>query len=316
MLSRRSVVTFISIGVAIYCVLFFGSEGLVYKNGHSNPIFKIVTTDEKKLDWVILGASHAMTLSFDEFNSKMESDTGLKILNLSAPGAGPLYQKFALERFLKGHQTTNILYVVDSFAFQSRVWNEDRFVDSKLLSRTPLDVAAVSLLANYSYREGIDPRALIDYVTGFSKLNNPARFETDVFEGEAQFDRTFRPSNAADAKRIEYLYAHSGSQNASTARYLRELEKIVKLAHGNGANITLIKMPVPSPFYRKLPNESDFDAAISTLAANMSVPFWDFSSTLDGAEHYSDTDHLNRKGVMTFYENNLRAILMRASDSR
>jgi hypothetical protein len=307
---------FLAIGVAIYCSLLAGSEWLVYRAGHSNPFFKIVAADQKKVDWVILGASHAMPLSFDTSNAKMENDTGLKILNLSAPGTGPLYQKFVLERFLHDHLTANILYVVDSFAFQSRVWNEDRFSDPKLLSRTPLDVAVMSILANYTYTEGIDPRAMADYVTGFSKINNQARFDSDVFEGEAQFDRTFRPSEAADAKRIEYLYPQPGSNNQSTVRYLGELEQIIKLAQAKKASITLIKMPIPLRFYQKLPSENSFDAALSALAAKTSVSMRDFSNVLRSPEYYADTDHLNRKGVMAFYENNLKAVLTQIADTR
>jgi hypothetical protein len=34
----------------------------VYRNGHSNPLFKIATAEVKAFDWVILGASHAMPL--------------------------------------------------------------------------------------------------------------------------------------------------------------------------------------------------------------------------------------------------------------
>jgi hypothetical protein len=47
---------------------------------------------------------------------------------------------------------------------------------------------------------------VVDYVTGFSTINNRERFRRDAREGEAQFDRTARPSKTAATKRIAYLY--------------------------------------------------------------------------------------------------------------
>jgi hypothetical protein len=89
------------------------------------------TAQYRTVDWVILGASHAMPLDFADFNAQMERETRLRILNLAAPDAGPLYNRFVLEDFLRAHRARNLLYVVDSFAFYSRTWNEDRFADAK-----------------------------------------------------------------------------------------------------------------------------------------------------------------------------------------
>jgi len=48
----------------------------------------------------------------------------------------------------------------------------------------------------------VDPRAVLDYVTGFSKINIRERFQRNMWEGEPQFDRVYRPSTSATAKRI------------------------------------------------------------------------------------------------------------------
>src|SRR5665647_1082025 len=130
---RRSVIAFIGIGLMIYAGVYFVAERLMYRNGHSNPFFKIATSEVKAFDWVILGASHAMPLDFADFNGLMQEQTGLKIINLASPGTGPLYNRFVLEAFLRNHQTKQVLYIADSFAFCSRTWNEDRFGDAKLL---------------------------------------------------------------------------------------------------------------------------------------------------------------------------------------
>ena len=116
----KSATVFIAIGLLIYAGLYFGAERLMYRNGHSNPLFKIATADAKAFDWVILGASHAMPLAFADFNDVMQAETGLRIINLASPGTGPLYNRFVLQAFLRDHTTKNLLYVADSFAFHSQ----------------------------------------------------------------------------------------------------------------------------------------------------------------------------------------------------
>ena len=100
-------------------------------------------------DWVILGASHAMPLDFADFNALMQRETGLRIINLAAHGTGPLYNRFVFEHFLRANRTRNLLYVVDSFAFTARAWNEDRFGDAKLIRGTPFEPALARHLGDY-----------------------------------------------------------------------------------------------------------------------------------------------------------------------
>ena len=76
----KSAVAFIAIGLLIYAGLYFAAEQLMYRNGHSNPFFKIATATTKDFDWVILGASHAMPLDFSDFNNQMQNQTGLRSL--------------------------------------------------------------------------------------------------------------------------------------------------------------------------------------------------------------------------------------------
>src|SRR5690606_3488693 len=115
----RPALAFVAIGLLLYAGVYYWSERLVYRTGDSNPFFKIATLDTLEVDWVILGASHAMPLDFADFNAVMERETGLRIVNLAAQGTGPLYNRFALEQFLETHRTANVLYVLDSFAFRS-----------------------------------------------------------------------------------------------------------------------------------------------------------------------------------------------------
>ena len=300
---------FIAIGVAIYAGTYYAAERLMMRTGHSNPFFKIETAQEGKFDWVILGASHAMPLDFADFNVRMERDTGLRILNLAGPGTGPLYNRFVLGHFLGRQRARNVLYIADAFAFYSRTWNEERFADAKLLRRTPFEPAIAGRLWNYARRDGVDARAVLDYVSGFSKINNRERFQRDVWEGEAQFERVYPTSKTAVAKRIAYLYPDQTSSAALT-RYLEEFSSLIALAQREGAAVVVIKLPVPPGFRSQLPREAEFDETISRFLASRGVRFHDFSTAIGESRFYFDTDHLNRAGLTEFFARSLKTILV------
>jgi hypothetical protein len=306
----KSALVFAGLGLILYGAVYYASERLVYRTGDSNPFFKIATIKDRTYDWVILGASHAMPLDFADFNAQMERETGLRILNLATPGTGPLYNRFVLERFLKRYRTRGVLYVLDSFAFYSAQWNEDRFADTKLLRRTPFDPALAWQFLRYSLNDGVQATAVLDYVTGFSKINNRERFKPDIWEGENKFDRVARPSAAADAKRIEYLYPRAAPDPAVFSRYLTVMETLIASARQNDAQVVAIKMPVPARFYSKLPDEAAFDDAVTQLFAAENAPFHDFSEEMDEPRYYFDTDHLNRAGLTAFFSRYLKAVFV------
>ncbi|HEY4997625.1 MAG TPA: hypothetical protein VII36_00705 [Usitatibacter sp.] len=306
-LARRALL-FAALGLALYATLFAAADRLVLRTGHAHPLFKIATAGERDFDWVILGASHAMPLDFDGVNADLERATGLRIVNLAAQGTGPLYQRFVLEEFLRSHRARHLLYAVDSFAFYSKTWNEERFADAKLLRRTPFSAATAGHLWRYVVEENVDPRAWLDYATGFSKVNDRERFQRDAWEGEAQFDRVFRPSSSALAKRIEYLYP-GAPDPARLARYLGDLTALVEAARQSGMTVTVIRMPVPAEYLRRLPGEAVFASALAEALRARDVPIHDFSASLPDAKLYFDTDHLNRAGVARFVEERLRPIL-------
>jgi hypothetical protein len=300
---------FIAIGLALYAGVYYAAERLMVHTGRSNAFFKIATAQDSTVDWVILGASHAMPLDFADFNAQMERETRLKILNLAAPGAGPLYNRFVFEHFLTAHRARNLLYVVDSFAYYSRTWNEERFADAKLLRRTPFDPAIARRLWDYARHEGVDARAVLDYVSGFSKINNRERFQRDVWEGEAQFERAYRPSASAVKKRIDYLFPDKTSP-AALSRYLEEFSSLIALARKEGVNVVAIKMPLPPQFYSQLPDEAGFDDALSRFLTARGVPFHDFSAKTSEPSLYFDTDHLGRAGLTEFFMRDLKPVLV------
>lgn len=302
----RAALAFVAIGLAIYAVLYWASERLVERTAHANPFHKIATRGDA--DWVILGASHAMPLDFADFNDRMQRATGLAIVNLATTGTGPLYNRFVLEEYLRRHRTRNLLYVADSFTFYSRAWNEDRFADAKLIRRTPYDPAIAARLWRYAREEGVDRRAVLDYVSGFSKVNNRERLERDVWEAEAHFERAYRPSASVTAKRIAYLYP-DGTSRAALDRYLGELADLVREAQRAEAKVVVVKMPLPSGFRSRLPDEAEFDRRLVAMLAPFGVAVEDFSASVADAGRFFDSDHLNRRGLEEFFARDLAPVL-------
>jgi len=297
---------FAAIGLALYAAVYYASERLVQRTAHANPFHKIEARGDA--DWVILGASHAMALDFGDSNDRMQRATGLAIVNLAATGTGPLYNRFVLEEYLRRHRARNVLYVADAFTFYSKAWNEDRFADAKLIRRTPFEPAIAARMWRYAREEGVDPRAVLDYVSGFSKVNNRERLQRDAWEAEAQFGRTYRPSASVAAKRIAYLYP-DGTPAAALDRYLGELDDLVAVAKGAGARVVVIKLPLPDLFRGKLPDEAAFDARLAATLARRGVAFHDFSASLSDPRFFFDSDHLNRAGMEAFFARELKGLL-------
>jgi hypothetical protein len=304
----RRALGFAGLGLVLYALLFAAAEQLVLATGHANPMFKIATLQSRTVDWVVLGTSHAMPLDFGDTPQQLQRSTGLQFVNLAATGAGPLYNRFVLEQFLREHRARNVLVVVDSFAFASRTWNEERFEDAKLLARTPFDRGTAQDLWHYVRAENVPVRAWLDYATGFSKINNRDRFQPDRWDGERQFEQVWRPSASAVKKRMQYLYPDPGAP-AALERYAGELARLVAVAQGSGARVLVIKMPTPAQYRAQLPAEPPFDAALARVLASAGVPYRDFSPALPQPQFYFDSDHLNRAGVNEFLASHLAPLL-------
>lgn len=262
----------------------------------------------RQVDWIVLGASHALPLAYGGVPERFEAEAGQSMMVLAEVGAGPLYADFVLRQALLDLEPKHILYVADSFAFRSPRWNEERIADRKLLRKTPWRSSTLGILAGMAGSEGVAPGALADYVTNFSKLNPPDRFPQDDWRGAENFDRSFRPSRHATGARIGYLYPE-GAAKADPARYLDALEAMFARARAEDLSVTVVKLPVPDAFREALPGEAEFDAALAARLAPLGIPLHDLSAALADPRLYFDTDHLNRDGVELLYERHLGAIL-------
>ncbi|MFN3938649.1 MAG: hypothetical protein ACK4KW_13855 [Gemmobacter sp.] len=310
-LRPRRVAAFLAIALVLHAAIFGLADLQARRVADQNPIHRIRTAEPGGQDWVVLGASHAMPLDFQGFGARIAETTGQRVLNLAVPGTGPLYHRFLAERFFATHRAEAVLVVVDSFAFHSGKWNEDRFGDADLLARTPLERITLALMLRY-LRHGVDPRAALAYASGFARINNHDRFAPDRWAGEDRFDRSPRPSALADRERIDYLYPDPPDASVR-ARYLDHLVALVEVARAAGARVVVIKPPLPARFAALLPEEAAFDAALAELLTTAEVPFHDFTPVLPDPAYYFDPDHLNRRGAERFLAEHLAPILTGAA---
>ncbi len=303
----RNAAAFVAIGVVLYIGLYAVAEWLVYRHGDRNRFFMVRTATPAEYDVLILGASHAAVFDFDDMNRRLEEMTRSRILNLSVVGGGVVVNRLLLDYFFVRHRTAAIVYVVDSFAFYSPEWNERRLEDARLFQRAPFDPALARLLL----RSGAPVMVAIDYVSGFSKINNPDRFGLDRPAEAARFDRRYRPVDQIDRQRIAYLYppAIDEAARVNLGRYLTEFETLVAGARARGVRVILLRPPLPPRTRALIPGEADFDAAVRASAARTGAELHDLSEAIDDPALYFDTDHLNRAGVVQLFERHLAGML-------
>jgi hypothetical protein len=118
----------------------------------------------------------------------------------------------------------------------------------------------------------------------------------------------YRPSATATRSRIAYLYPQPPDP-AARSRYLEAFKALIVLARQHDIRVVAIKMPVPSQFLDRLPDEAEFDAAMSQLLVSQQVAFYDFARAFDEPRFYFDTDHLNRAGLTELFNRHLKAVL-------
>jgi len=300
----RYAVPFMLVGFVLYAGLYAESEHLIHTHAKRNRFYAVQTAASSRYDYVILGASHAVAFDYGDMTARLETMTGKRILNLAVTGGGVTVNRLLLEYFLEAHETTAVVYVVDSFAFYSRAWNEDRLQDTRLFARAPFDPTLARLLMQNPATRLV----ALDYVSGFSKINNPDRFQPDVNDDErTRFEKTYRPVPQLDQQRLDYLYPATPAPMRD--HYLAEFEDLLRFAQSRNIRVIVMKPPVPARIYRRLPGEAEFDAVLKAILDRNGVAVADFSRVDNDDRFFFDTDHLNRAGVLNFFEHHLKDTL-------
>ncbi len=305
----RTASAFLAIFCLLYASLFWIAERRVRTDAPDTALQKLAAYDAASVDWLVLGASHALPLEFGGVPARLQAESGQTMLVLAEIAAGPVYSELVLDRALEKLQVENILYIVDGFAFASEDWNEARFSDRTLLARMPLDPETARLLAGRVLIGDAPVVALLDYLTGFSKLNPVDRFPTEGWQGAADFDKVHRPSRHAVAARVQYLYPDGAPDPELRNAYLARFARMLDWAERTGAQVLVVQPPVPPAFAAALPGQSEFEIALVEALSGVRVRYVDHKTAIPDPSLYFDTDHLNRAGVEAFYTGFLRKIL-------
>ena len=297
---------FVLIGILIYAGVYAVAEWHLYNYTVRNRFFLVKTASLPRYDYVILGASRAAVFDYEDMNSRLEAMTSANILNLSTLGGGITVNQLLLDYFLVNHETDHVLYFLDSFAFYSPEWNEERVTDVSLYARAPFDPALFRQLL-----EAPSTRSIASgYLSGFYKMNRPDWLALDISEEEAtRFDRTYRPIAQIDQQRMSYLYP-DGTDPQTFQRYLADFDAMLQELNAQNIHVIIVKPPLPENIYAMLPAEEAFDAAIQEILLRYpTVEFHDFSLVDNDRQFFFNSDHLNRTGVMNFYEQHLSPML-------
>lgn len=301
-------IPFVLLGLVLYLGVYAAAEWLVYRTAERNRFYTVKTAPPIDYDDVILGASHAAVFDYRNMNSRLEEMTGAEILNLATVGSGIAPNRLILEYFYEsGHETDAVVYILDSFAFYSREWNEARLQDTELFARAPFDPTLARLLLEDPAGRSV----FLDYVTGFSKINNSDRFEPDLFEAEgSRFERTYRPIAQIDRERIGYLYPDSiGPSTLEESPYLAEFEDLVRYVQSHGDRFIVIRPPIPERIYAMLPEEEVFDRTMERVTDRLGAEMYDFTGVNNDPDYFYDSDHLNQEGAIRFARRYLSRVL-------
>ena len=295
----------LAVGVLIYAAIYVLAEIIAHDTSARNRLFMINTAPRTSYDYVIVGASHAMPFGFGDMNDRLETMTGTSIINLSIEGGGPVPVRFLTDYFLARHTAKNVLYMIDSFAFYSKQWNEVRIDDPELLARAPFDQDLLYTLLKYPSTRGLVP----GYLTGFYKINNKERFDSDLSDAErSRFTRTYRTNARVDERRMAFLYPESKSAE-TTDEYIAELDRLAGTLAKRGVRLVAIKTPLPRRVLEKLSGEEEFNDKVRSILGRHGFELHDFTTVANDDAFFYDTDHLNKDGVINFMDTYLGEFL-------
>ncbi len=300
------IVLFLLIGGVLYAGLFLWSDR-VLRADPSRSAFLAVTTAADEVDWLILGASHAVPLGLADMPEVIGARTGRTTQVLALPGGGPFVLRLIADRWVMDHRSRGVVIVLDDFAFAHRRWNEDRLADDDLLPKIPADMLTARLLAR-AVRRGLPWQIWLAQVTGFARINDRRRFAPPSWSAEDRFDSAPRPSAAAIRSRVAFLYPAPGDEGA-VGRALDDLEATILLARAQGARVVLLRPPLPEAFRSALPVVPGLASGLAELTQRLDVDMVDHSAAIPDPRHYFDTDHLNRSGVLRWLDMGLAGLL-------
>jgi hypothetical protein len=257
--------------------------------------FNNSNTESKKYDVVILGSSHARSLSRSGNHQRMENILEKKIANLAkGHGAGGIKNQYLyLSYFLdKGNTADTLIYFIDPFVFYNDYMDNNNFI----YNNEPFSID----FALHIIRHGTRTETFLNYLKYKLKPYWWA-YQPDSDTAETAFLTTV--DSAKFNKRLAVMYPDELKKDVFDEK-VKRLQKLTALAQQHNMKIIFI---IPPTLMGKLPAH---DNMLNMLQANYSqIPVYDFSLSISQPPYYYDLDHLNTSGVVYFMENYVKEVL-------
>lgn len=306
----------VGLAVLVALVLYGGVyayvESLARAYGDRNPFHKVATVRSDSPALLIVGASHALPLVYDGMNAVVEERLGMPVVNLAMQGGGVVPNRLLIDYFLREHgaaSVSGVVYVLDSFVFDSAEWNEERLVDNKVWQKAPLDRQLIASLWSATRTMNVSSATFWNYASGFLKVNDPASWrQTDVWPDESKFDDAYSPNRFQERARITYLFPRGVSESVRSG-YEQQFRELARELAAAGVPLVVVAPPLRDAFLDAIPSLEEREARVRALMDELGVTFHDFSRGGYEDALFLDPDHLNRAGALRFLEQDLAPVV-------
>ena len=242
-------------------------------------------TDEH-VDVLILGPSHARSMSWDGNHEILEAAIGGEVVTLAAEGGGPFVEDIFLDYFYaQGNTADTVVYFAHPFTFFSDKFNENR----KFVADEPLDLDFARTMLAHGVASA-DIALYLQSKTAQSWLI-PPRFGT----AHVEVDEIDPTEYAAGLRR---LYP-DGTDAAVFDRYAAIFAQTIERALEHGSRVVIV---IPPTLYDSVPGSDIAFPVFEEFAGQDGVEFVDLSGTITDPSLFGDLSHLNRSGVVEFLD--------------
>lgn len=239
--------------------------------------------DKKDLDILFLGSSHA----YRGFDTRYYEKQGFKVFNLGSSSQTPLQTNILLKKYLKKLNPKLIVFEVYPGVFT---------IDGV---ESSLDIISNAKIDRYSIKMALEVNNIKVYNTLLYALlreaiNSNASYIEKTKKGNDKYVKGgFVEKEMQYFKLVNYPKNKWQFNNNQIANF----KNIMAILNEKKIKVILIFAPISSALYESYTNNKKFDSIMKKYGE-----YYDFNKilSLNDSLHFSDSHHLNQKGVHIF----------------